>query len=104
LEDLSISFCSNLRDYIPIARLENLRRADLFNTRDIDLSVFTDLQQLAELRISYVGAVDLAPLAQKSLTIIVGRDTKISGHEGPDFRPTIRRVGGTTIRTLLSRR
>jgi NACHT domain len=101
LENLSIVYCSNLKDYIPIARLENLRTAQLYEVTGPNLSVFKDLQQLTEVTISYAGAVNLAPLAQKSLTIIIGRDTEISGHSGPNFRPTIRRDSGG-IRNLLS--
>jgi hypothetical protein len=100
LEHISIQYCPNLKDYIPIARLENLRTAELYEATVLDLSVFTNLQQLAELWIIYRGVVNLAPLAQKSLTIMVGRNAEISGHDGPDFRPTIRRIRGG-IRTLL---
>ena len=55
LENLYIGYCPNLKDYIPIARLENLREAELSGMTDIDLSVFTDLQQLARLKISLYG-------------------------------------------------
>ena len=94
LEYLTIGYCHNLKNYSSITQLQNLKSVALMDMRDLDLSVFRDVGQLENLRIRDAGVVNLEPLAQKSIIITVQGKTEISGHSGPDFRPTIRRTGG----------
>lgn len=100
LESLIIVYCHSIKDYTPIAFLENLASVYLDEVTGLDLSPFADLQRLTDLEVAAAGTVNLAPLAHKPLTITIYRDTEISGHGGPDFRPTIRRTGGR-IRSRL---
>ena len=101
LEELDISYCEKIKDYAPIGRLVNLTSVHLYVVPGLDLSPLADLTRLTRLAILSEGPINLAPLAQKSLTITVYGDARISGHRDPNFRPIIRRVGRGLVRKLL---
>jgi len=94
LELLEIVYCRKVENYDSIAHLEYLRSSWLQGQENVDISVFARLPQLQELTISRAGSVDVSTLADKSVTIWIDDDTKVSGC-GADFRPELRRYGSS---------
>jgi hypothetical protein len=94
LEMLSISDCTDLRDYTAIIGLWNLRTCSFSGQEGLNLAILANLHALTSLQISNMNSVDIRPLARRHIRISLRNVNSVIHDPNQDYNE-IRRTTPT---------